>query len=118
MLASFAALIAVGPASAASVARGRILFLMCASCHDISDSASQKIGPNLHGVVGRKAGSLPGFEYSSAMKKQSFVWDKAKLDLWLTDPNSLVPGTAMAFQGLPNQADRDAVIAYLVSKGD
>jgi cytochrome c len=116
MLASFAAIIAFQPACAAS--RGRILFLLCASCHDISDSVSQKIGPNLRGVVGRKAGSLPGFEYSPAMKKQSFVWDNAKLDLWLTEPNSLVPGTAMAFAGLPNRADRDAVIAYLVSKGE
>jgi cytochrome c len=94
-------------------ARGRILFLRCASCHDISATASPKIGPNLAGVVGRRAGSLPGYGYSPAMKAQSFVWDEDHLDRWLTKPNDLVPGTAMAFGGVPSKADRDALIAYL-----
>jgi cytochrome c len=117
VIGSLAALLCIQPAFGASLARGRILFLMCASCHDISDAPSQKTGPNLRGVVGRKAGSLPGFGYSAAMKAQSFVWDEAKLDSWLTAPNALVPGTAMAFQGLPAKSDRDAVIAYLISQG-
>jgi cytochrome c len=64
-------------------------------------------------VVGRKAGSLEGYSYSSAMKAQTFVWDPAHLDLWLTNPSALVPGTAMAFAGLPSESDRQAVIAYL-----
>jgi cytochrome c len=90
-----------------------MLFLRCASCHDISDTASPKIGPNLKGVVGRKAGSLPGYKYSPAMSSQTFVWDEATLDQWLTKPSDLVPGTAMAFGGVPNKADRDAIIGYL-----
>ncbi len=94
-------------------ARGKILFLRCASCHDISTTTSPKIGPNLMGVVGRKAGGLPGYAYSSAMKRQTFVWDEPHLDLWLASPSALVPGTAMAFAGLPSQADRKAVIDYL-----
>jgi cytochrome c len=69
------------------------------------------------GVVGRKAGSLPGYAYSPAMKAQSFVWDKVMLDRWLTQPTAVVPGTAMAFGGVPSKADREAIIAYLASEG-
>ncbi len=93
--------------------RGKLLFLRCASCHDISATASLKIGPNLMGVYGRKAGSLPGYAYSPAMQSQTFVWDKAHLNRWLTKPSDLVPGTAMAFGGVPSEADRLAIIAYL-----
>jgi cytochrome c len=67
-------------------------------------------------VVGRKAGSLPGYAYSPAMKAQDFVWTEAKLDQWLTRPSAVVPGTAMAFEGLPKAEDRAALIAYLASK--
>jgi len=108
-----AEIILAGPAGAQTAARGRILFLRCASCHDISSGPSPKIGPNLKDVVGRKAGSLAGYSYSPAMKAQTFIWDPAHLDLWLTNPSALVPGTAMAFAGLPSETDRQAVIAYL-----
>jgi cytochrome c len=108
-----AEIVLTGPVSAQTAARGRILFLRCSSCHDISSGPSPKIGPNLSGVVGRRAGSLPGYNYSPAMKAQTFVWDSAHLDLWLQGPSALVPGTAMAFAGLPSETDRQAVIAYL-----
>jgi cytochrome c len=104
------------PASAANI-HGKILFLRCASCHDISAAPSMKIGPNLKGVVGRPSGSLPGYTYSTAMKKAHLVWDAPTLDKWLASPNALVPGTAMAFAGLPSEADRQAVIAYLQNPG-
>jgi cytochrome c len=105
-----------GSTPAALQTRGKLLFLRCASCHDISDQPSPKIGPNLKGVLGRKAGSLPGYAYSPAMKAQSFVWDEAALDRWLSSPSDVVPGTAMAFGGMPDKADRDAVIAYLADQ--
>ncbi len=105
-------------AAATSGGRGRLLFIRCASCHDISAAASPKIGPNLLGVIGRKAGGLPGYDYSPAMKRQSFTWDEATLDRWLTRPSDLVPGTAMAFAGLPDAADRAAIIAYLRGSAD
>ncbi len=118
-----AEIILAGPAAAQTAApqtsapqtsaRGRILFLRCSSCHDISSGPSPKIGPNLKDVVGRRAGSLPGYSYSPAMKAQTFVWDEAHLNLWLKGPSTLVPGTAMAFAGLPSETDRQAVIAYL-----
>ncbi len=117
---ALAAALAV-PATASQAATpilGRLLFLKCASCHDISTSPSAKTGPNLHGVFGRRVGSLPGYAYSPAMKAQSFVWDEPHLDRWLTQPTELIPGTAMAFGGLPSKADRDAVIAYLRGQGN
>ena len=94
-------------------ARGNILFLRCSSCHDVSAAKSAKIGPNLLGVIGRKVASQEGYPYSPALKSQDFVWDEAALDRWLTNPNALVPGTMMAFAGIPEAADREAIIAYL-----
>jgi len=105
-------------AAASGNLHGKLLFLRCASCHDIASTPSQKIGPNLKGVVGRPSGSLPGYQYSAAMQKAHLVWDAATLDRWLTSPNALVPGTAMAFAGLPSEADRQAVIAYLRDAGN
>jgi len=114
LIAAFCAeIMLAGSVSAQTPARGRILFLRCSSCHDISSGPSATIGPNLKDVIGRRAGSLAGFAYSPALKAQTFVWDPAHLDLWLQGPSALVPGTAMAFAGLPSQTDRQAVIAYL-----
>ncbi len=93
--------------------RGKLLFLQCASCHNIAPGASAKIGPNLYGVVGRKAGSLPGYAYSPAMSAQTFIWDEHMLDRWLTKPTDVVPGTAMGFGGIAKDTDRAAIIAYL-----
>jgi cytochrome c len=97
--------------------RGKLLFLRCASCHDISVAPSRKIGPNLLGVVGRPSASLPGYTYSAALRRAHLVWNAATLDRWLTEPDALVPGTAMAFAGLPGAQDRQAVIAYLRDAG-
>ena len=120
VLACVAGLAATGVASAEPdarlVAQGQRQFLRCASCHAVEVGAPARIGPNLHGVVGRKAGSLAGFGYSPAMKAQDFVWTPAKLDQWLTRPGAVVPGTAMAFEGLARPEDRAALIAYLSAK--
>jgi cytochrome c len=110
------ALAALQPAEAGNP-RGKLLFLRCASCHDISAAPSLKLGPNLKGVYGRKSGSLPGYSYSAAMQHANLVWDTPTLDRWLTRPNALVPGTAMAFAGLQSEQDRQAVIAYLRDPG-
>jgi cytochrome c len=97
--------------------KGKLIFIRCASCHAIGPGGGARIGPNLQGVVGRKAGSLPGATYSAAMKQQNFIWTEAMLDRWLTQPSAVVPGTAMAFAGLPKAEDRAAVIAYLKNPG-
>lgn len=101
------------PAADPQVARGQRLFLRCVACHDVSDSKVVKIGPNLKGVVGRAVASQPGFGYSPALKKLSFTWDEARLSSWLERPGAVAPGTSMVFEGLPAEADRKALIAYL-----
>ena len=92
---------------------GKKIFMRCVACHAVQPGAGAKMGPNLAGVVGRKSGSASGFKYSAAMQKAKLTWNEATLDKWLTKPSGLVPGTSMAFPGLPNPADRANVIAYL-----
>lgn len=92
---------------------GKKVFMRCVACHAVQPGAGAKMGPNLAGVVGRKAGSAAGFKYSAAMQKAKLTWNEATLDKWLTKPSAVVPGTSMAFPGLPNPADRANVIAYL-----
>ena len=92
---------------------GKKIFMRCVACHAVQPGAGAKMGPNLAGVVGRKSGSAAGFKYSAAMQKAKLTWNEVTLDKWLTKPSGLVPGTSMAFPGLPNPADRANVIAYL-----
>ena len=99
--------------AAAEIAQGRRLFIRCAACHAIAPTTQVKIGPNLQGVFGRRAGTLAGFNYSAAMRSSTIRWDEATLDRWLQRPQTVVPGTTMAFAGLTNPADRRALIAYL-----
>src|SRR5271166_5438401 len=92
--------------------RGKDLFVRrCSGCHapDLN-----KEGPRLRGVYGRQAASTPGFAYSDALKKAAIRWDDASLDRWLSDPDSMVPDTDMAFR-LTDAEERKAVIAYLKS---
>jgi cytochrome c2 len=92
---------------------GEILFKKnCAVCHTLEEGKN-KIGPSLAGVVGRKAGSVPGFAYSAANKSSGDMWDEATLDTYLTDPRKFMPGTKMVFAGLKNSDDRKALIEYL-----
>lgn len=102
-------------ATAAATKRGQVLFMLqCRACHNTTAVVDPlKIGPYLNGVIGRKAGSLAGYNYSDGMKKADFSWSPEQLDLWLQKPTALVPGTNMTFMGFPVAADRAALIAYL-----
>jgi cytochrome c len=93
--------------------KGRRLFAQCGSCHTIVAGESARIGPNLHGLIGRKAGSVPGFEYSDAMKNSGIVWDERVLDEYLKQPSARVPANKMVFAGVPKDQDRADIIAYL-----
>ncbi|WP_333604756.1 c-type cytochrome [Novosphingobium sp.] len=95
--------------------KGAQVFARCAICHSNEPGKKGGVGPNLAGVVGRKAGSTT-FIYSPAMKNATFVWTPQALDAFLTKPSAKVPGTKMAFPGLSNASDRADVIAYLASK--
>jgi cytochrome c len=90
-------------------------FGICAACHTTSPDGANSMGPNLRGVVGRKAGTAPGFQYSQAMKGSGIRWTPQELDSFLTDVTAKVPGTLMPFPGLPAAQDRQAVIDYLQS---
>ena len=110
-----------GPAAVAAspgeaeIRRGKLLFLQCRACHEVASGQPHKVGPNLHGVMGRKAALAEGYAYSDALKKSGLTWDFATLDNWIKHPASIVPGTTMAFVGIPGEADRRALIAYLES---
>jgi cytochrome c len=108
-----AALAACSSRAGAAAPSGEALFRKCAICHRIEAGAPNGIGPNLHGVFGRKAASLPNFNYSPAMRGTGFTWDAKTLDRYLTAPQRVVPGTRMTFSGLPDAPSRKAVIGYL-----
>jgi cytochrome c len=115
---AFAALIllAVPAAQAAgNPAAGQAVFARCALCHSNTKGAPNRIGPNLFGVVGRRAASLPDFYYSQALKSSGITWTPDKLDAWIDAPAKLVPGNRMAFPGLPNESQRADLIAYLAT---
>jgi cytochrome c len=99
--------------AAGSAATGAALFNRCALCHSATKGGGNKIGPNLFGVVGRKAGTYPGFSYSAAMKKAGIVWTPAKLDAYLAAPQEIVPGNSMPFAGIADAPQRAALVAYL-----
>ncbi len=84
----------------------------CFICHTV-EPGKNKLGPSLAGIVGRKAGSVAGYNYSEANKHSGVTWDEATLDAYLTDPKKFMPGTKMIFGGLKSPDDRKALIAYL-----
>jgi len=93
-------------------AHGAVVYQVCMGCHSLDED---DVGPHHRGVVGRTAGSVPGFGYSPALKGAQIVWDPVNLDRWLTDPQALVPGTRMFF-AMPSAQDRADVIAYLIQQ--
>jgi cytochrome c len=99
-----------GPAAAADVDHGRVLFETCAACH--SDRADA-LGPNLKGVFGRRSASLDGFRYSNPMKRANLVWDEDNLRTYIRDPQGKVKGNRMPYGGMSDPRDVDDVIAYL-----
>ncbi|WP_112383275.1 c-type cytochrome [Sphingomonas carotinifaciens] len=91
-------------------------FAACKACHTVNKGGRNGIGPNLHGVVGRPAASVAGFNYSPAMKASKLRWDDATLDAYLAGPMKKVPGTKMPI-ATPDPAKRAAIIAYLKAEG-
>jgi cytochrome c len=104
-------------ARAQDAAEGEKVFIKCKACHQIGEGAKNAIGPVLNGVVGRPAGSYPGYSYSDANKTSGITWDEATLKVYLKNPRAKVPGTKMIFPGLTKEEDIDNVIAYLKQFG-
>jgi cytochrome c len=92
---------------------GKPIFKACAACH-ATDHAN-RAGPGLGGIIGRKAGTAPGFGYSNAMRKSDIVWDTKILDAYLESPQQVVPGNRMPYAGLKNATDRTDLVAYLAT---
>lgn len=102
-------------ADAAVLKRGKLIFLQCRACHEIDAGQPNKVGPNLHGVINRPAAAVAGFLYTDALRHAGLRWDNSTLNRWIERPSALVPGTTMAFVGIPSEADRLALITYLES---
>jgi cytochrome c len=110
-----------GPAFAeGDAAKGKELFTTkCGICHQVGPGAKTLVGPELDGIVGRKAASVADFpSYSAGMKKlgdSGWVWTEENIDKWITDPKAMIPDSmmALAFQGVPDAGERADIIAYL-----
>ena len=99
------------PYNTADYQAGRSAFAQCRACHSLDGN---RVGPNLHGLFGRTAGTEPDFSYSDALKNAGFAWDADHLDHWLTNPREFLPGNRMAFIGIRDEAQRRNLIAYLM----
>jgi cytochrome c len=110
-----AACLAGGVANAGDVAKGKVVFQRCAICHRVDKGGGNGLGPNLFGIVGRKAGTVAGFSYSAAMKNSGIVWSASKLIAYVAHPAQVVPGNRMAFAGVIDPGQQADVVAYLAT---
>lgn len=91
---------------------GEAIYPRCAACHAL---AYDRVGPRHCGLIDRRAGSVPGFDYSAAMKQSRLTWSRENLDRFLADPVGTVPGTTMTYAGMPDPKERADLIAYLAN---
>jgi len=108
-------LLAASPAVAAQEDGAR-LFEPCRACHSLDPAAQGLPGPNLSGLIGRKVGSDPAFDYSPALRKardQGLLWDSGRLDAFLADPARMFPGLWMSMRGIEDAAERQALVRFL-----
>lgn len=99
-----------------NAAAGKTVFIQCQACHAVQEGQN-RVGPSLYGLVGRTAGQVPGFKYSDANKNSGIVWTEEKLFEYLKNPRATIPGTTMAFAGIPDAQKRADVIAFLKANG-
>jgi cytochrome c len=103
------------PSSPAQIKAGEAIYARCLACHALG---YDRTGPRHCGLFGRRAGSVPGFAYSDAMKRSNIIWNEKTLDIFLKNPTKAVPGTSMGYAGVPDNKERAALIAYLRHAND
>jgi cytochrome c len=101
------------PADTVLMSAGARLYGHCIACHSLEKNAAHGTGPNLWGIFGSRAATRSDFNYSDAMAESGITWSEASLGQFIESPAGLVPGTAMAFPGITDAADRRALLAYL-----
>jgi cytochrome c len=104
------------PASAQNAENGEAVFKKCRACHQVGEGAKSGVGPVLNGLIGRKSGTVEGFNYSDANKEageKGLVWTEEELNKYLEAPLTYMPKNKMAFAGLKDEGDRKDIIAYL-----
>ena len=115
-----AAVLAISTARAADIAgrsaaqRGEQIYTRCLACHALG---YDRVGPRHCGLIGRKAGSVAGFDYSAAMKKSGLIWNEATLSRFIANPLKVVPGSTMTYDGVADANERADLIAYLKAAG-
>jgi cytochrome c len=103
----------MGEVRAQDAAAGEKVFAVCKTCHQIGETAKNAVGPVLNGLIGRKSGSVPGFNYSEANKNSGITWDEATFREYIKDPKAKVPGTKMAFAGIKDEQKVTDLVAFL-----
>ena len=106
--------IAAPATPAGDIKAGEAVYSRCLACHAL---AYDRTGPHHCGLFGRRAGSVPGFNYSDAMKRSNIVWNEKTLDAFLANPTKSMPGTAMGYAGVTDKKERSDLIAYLKYAG-
>jgi cytochrome c len=117
LLAATLVSVSTGLALAQDLAAGTTTFKKCAICHDIGETAKNKVGPELNGIDGRSSGSAPGYNYSDANKKSGITWNEAAFMEYIKDPRTKIPGTKMIFPGIKNETEAKDLWAYLKQFG-
>ena len=104
-------------ASAQDAGAGEKVFAACRPCHQIGETAKNSVGPVLNGLIGRRAGSAPGYTYSDANKNSGLTWDDATFTDYIKDPRAKIPGTKMVYAGLKDEAKIKDLLAFLKQFG-
>lgn len=117
LLLAFAGLLCASPALAQDAAAGEKVFARCRACHQVGETARNTVGPKLNGLFGRKAGSVEGFNYSTANKDSGVTWDEATFAAYIEDPKKFMPGNRMIFAGVKKPEEVKDLIAFLKQYG-
>ena len=117
VLAAIVVAASTAAASAQDVAAGEQSFKKCLPCHSVGEGAKNKVGPELNGLDGRKAGTTDGFNYTEANKNSGITWNESVFKEYIKDPRAKIPGTKMVFAGIKNEQEVNDLWAYLKQFG-